>query len=41
MDAEKDGKSSLYLLDKDLFLKFLECLCKTISDIDCIIYEKS
>ena len=29
--AEKVGKSSLYLLARDLFLKFLECLCKTFT----------
>ena len=33
-------KSSLYLLATDLFFKFLDCLCKTFSDINCIIYEK-
>ena len=36
----KVGKSSLYLTARDLFLKFLECLCKNFSDINCIIYEK-
>ena len=40
MDAEKVGKGLLYLLASDLFLKFLECLCKNSSDINCIIYKK-
>ena len=40
MDAEKVGKSLLYLLARDLFLKFLECLRKDFSNINCIIYEK-
>ena len=30
----------LYLLARDLFLKFLECLLKIFSDINWIIYEK-
>ena len=40
MACRESWKSSVYLLARNLFLKFLECLCKNFSDINCIIYEK-
>ena len=38
--GRKLEKLTIYLLAVDLFLKFLECLCKNFSDINGIIYRK-
>ena len=37
---EEKNRRKTNLLASDLFLKFLECLCKTFSDVGCIICEK-
>ena len=39
MGCRGSWTSSLHLLARDIFLKFLECLCKNFSDINRIIYE--